>query len=264
MSKRVTLKIKTPTKTYSYDNYVKNASEIQKEIEKNAATVALRGFSLRAKTLKEQELSVISTFFQRVCSRTPIDEEYEIGKAYRNKEGVLIERIHKPDEITCRYDWYVEKNGVKVTAEEIHDAYNNVFDVVNNPDSVNQIRTYLSFIFDVYADGDYVVGNNNPYFATLEYGGYKNDGNIKQGDEKEHGVKNKHSIQAPVGMLRITQAELKQSSYNKFAKSSITSRFKGRKNYSQSVPSDAKLKDLISVMKKGKIPYSDIKRFMEV
>lgn len=265
MSKAVSLKIKTPNKTYSYQDYTKNITAISKEMERNIASVALRNFSKSAMIAKQQELSIVSTFFQRVCSRTPIDEEYEIGKPYRNKEGVLIERLHEPDNVVCRYDWYIEKNGVRVTAREIQGAYSSVFDIVNDKDSIEEIKTYLKFIFgnDIYANGSYEVGNDNPYFATLEYGGYKKDGDIKKGDKAEHGVDNKHSVQAPVGMLRITQAELMRSSKNIVAQSALAQRFRGRKDYNVAIPSDATLKSLIEILKKGKIRYGDIKRYVD-
>lgn len=255
MAKSCSFVVKTPTKSLKTDNAKTALEAFSNSILNNVLKVTINQAGARLTTQKERDLTVAATFFQRVCARTPLDEEYEYAKG----------RVHTPDDNQCRYDWYIEKKGKRVTAGNIHDSYSDVFDTVNNAQSIKAIETYLKFEFGnaIYEDDEFVIGNNNDHFAILEYGGYDKDGTIKEGPEYEHGVKNKHSVQAPVGMYRITRMEL-ESLKRKVAKTPVATRFKRQKAISKDFSKD-QLKRLLSQFKANRtLKLSDIKRYLNI
>lgn len=251
-----TFSVKTPKTTLTTTNSKKALQAFEDSIMNNALNFTLQQIGVRAKTAKERDLTVVATFFQRVCARTPLDEEYEYA------EG----KLHTPDENQCRYDWFVEKNGKRVTAREIQGAYSDVFDTVNDSGSITAVITYLKNEFGdvIYEDGGFEIGNHNDHFATLEYGGYKEDSEkINKGPEYEHGVKNKHSVQAPVGMLRITQMEL-DSLKKSPAITRLSKRFRQQKVMGRDLTKD-QLKRLLSKFKASKrLKLSDIKEYLNI
>lgn len=255
MAKSCSFVVKTPTKSLKTDNAKTALEAFSNSILNNVLKVTINQAGARLTTQKERDLTVTATFFQRVCARTPLDEEYEYAKG----------RVHTPDDNQCRYDWYIEKKGKRVTAGDIHDSYSDVFDTVNNAQSIKAIETYLKFEFGnaIYEDDEFIIGNNNDHFAILEYGGYDKDGTIKEGPEYEHGVKNKHSVQAPVGMYRITRMEL-ESLKRKVAKTPVATRFKRQKAMSKDFSKD-QLKRLLSQFKANRtLKLSDIKRYLNI
>lgn len=255
MAKSCSFVVKTPTKSLKTDNAKTALEAFSNSILNNVLKVTINQAGARLTTQKERDLTVTATFFQRVCARTPLDEEYEYAKG----------RVHTPDDNQCRYDWYIEKKGKRVTAGDIHDSYSDVFDVVNNAQSIKAIETYLKFEFGnaIYEDDEFVIGNDNDHFAILEYGGYDKDGTIKEGPEYEHGVKNKHSVQAPVGMYRITRMEL-EALKRKVAKTPVATRFKRQKAMSKDFTKD-QLKRLLSQFQANRtLKLSDIKRYLNI
>lgn len=263
MAKSCSFVVKTPTKSLKTDNAKTALNAFVESIEKNAYTVALEQAGARWKTQKERDFVVVSTFFQRVCARTPLDEDYTYIVV--DKDGKEEEREHFADENQCRYDWFVEKNGKRVTAGDIHDSYSDVFDTVNNAQSIKAIETYLRFEFGdaIYKSGEFIIGNENDHFSTLEYGEYEADGDIKVGEKYKHGVKNQHSVQAPVGMLRITRMELESLRKNA-AKTRLSKRFRQQKAMKKDFSKD-QLKRLLSKFKENQeIELSDIKEFLNI
>lgn len=255
MAKSCSFVVKTPTKSLKTDNAKTALEAFSNSILNNVLKVTINQAGARLTTQKERDLTVTATFFQRVCARTPLDEEYEYAKG----------RVHTPDDNQCRYDWYIEKKGKRVTAGDIHDSYSDVFDTVNNAQSIKAIETYLKFEFGnaIYEDDEFIIGNNNDHFAILEYGGYDKDGTIKEGPEYEHGVKNKHSVQAPVGMYRITRMEL-EALKRKVAKTPVATRFKRQKAMSKDFTKE-QLKRLLSQFKASRtLKLSDIKRYLNI
>lgn len=147
------------------------------------------------------KLYIAAVFFQRVVSRTPLDEDYSWtveGKTYE----------HKKDDDATRDHWWIAYGKKKLCAKD----FQGCFDVFDDKDSINTLwqafrNTFVTEkqmrIIRVYNDED--TGK----FDTLEYGRYKADSSfIRDGKKYEHGIINHFSIQAPVGMLRYTEGEL--------------------------------------------------------
>lgn len=265
--KSVTFTIKTPHRTLQPKDAVKANATFCQEIEKRAIKESVNQVSKFVRWKNRQALEIVATFFQRVCSRTPIDEDYTFMYINTKGESHLIK--HNADKVTCRYDWFIELNGKRVYASDIQGAYSDVFDTVNNKSSIEGVKTYLQFEFgsDIVKQKEglpFVIGNENYYFATLEYGGYKKDSEAKAPSKKApegHGVLNKHSVQAPTGMLRITQMELERLFSESTAKVRDYKNEKSvRKNYS-----DKELEQLLLNFKASKrLPLEDIKRFIKL
>ena len=147
------------------------------------------------------KLYIAAVFFQRVVSRTPLDENYTwtIG----NK---IFE--HKKDNDATRDHWWISYGKKKLCAKDYADC----FEVFNDKNSIDKLWNLFQVTFStekqmrtirVYNDAD------PEKFNTLEYGKYKASSSvIRSGDLYEHGIKNHFSIQAPVGMLRLTEGEL--------------------------------------------------------
>ena len=78
----------------------------------------------------------------------------------------------------------------------------------------------------------------------LEYGEYLADSReIKSGEHYEHGVEGGYSVQAPNGMLRITEAEFQTMALNMSSKKLIKE-YVSRSQRTQKVPSPSKMKEL--------------------
>lgn len=133
-----------------------------------------------------------------------------------SKEGFRT-RIHKPDDDYVRGDWVLEFRGVKYQAfKTSRDSGASVFfdmeDFVT-PDDDEAVKRIADVLHNHEGNGivggGFKVKNDNPRAAMLEYGGYEaEDGTPKVGRPygKEHGVKNKHTYQAPKGFYRLTNA----------------------------------------------------------
>lgn len=264
--------IKTPTRTISRNASQKDRALFLEEIENNVSKVCLKGLSSSLEKIYEEQISVISTFFQRVIARTPVDENYD--RPYVTKTGEVKITTHTPDEEVCREHWYIEESH---SAGKLYskNLFNNGmgFDVVNNNEEIQMIKSHLKQMYPLKTflsqgvEPSFTVGNDCKHFERLEYG-YSNwesdtEPVIGMPIGREHGVKNKHSVQAPVGMLRITQMEL-ESIKRKPSLKKITSRYKGGA-YVGVTPSEKKLKEFYRMMKRGhRMRYADIKRFLEV
>ena len=147
------------------------------------------------------KLYIAAIFFQRVVSRTPLDENYtwtENGK----------ERKHKKDDDATRDHWWIAYGKKKLCAKD----FPGCFDVFDDENSINTLWRAFQNAFAtekqmrtirVYNDAD------PDKFNTLEYGKFKQASSVtKDGELYKHGVTNHFSIQAPVGMLRYTEGEL--------------------------------------------------------
>lgn len=265
--KSVTFTIKTPHRTLQPEDAVKANAAFCQEIEKRAIKESVNQVSKFVRWKNRQALEIVATFFQRVCARTPIDEFYSF--MYRDANGKLKFISHDMDFNICRLEWFIELNGKKVYSAGVYHKNHNVFDIVNDKSSIEFIKTYLLSEFgnDIVKQKEglpFIIGNESLYFATLEYGGYKKDSEAKAPSKKApegHGVLNKHSVQAPTGMLRITQMELERLFSESTAKVRDYKNEKGvQKNYS-----DKELEQLLSNFKASKrLPLEDIKRFIKL
>lgn len=170
----IKLTVKTPIKTYKVEDYKTQNHIFYEEVENNVARVTLNKLSEAIETANNQTLSIIATFFQRVVSRTPLDEDYLL---YTTEEGKEV--WHRADKNQCRYDWLIDIDGKQVTSGDIKDALGeDVFMQVNNQDCINKIKEYIKNFFGEEADYSIAeIWNVNPHFDVLEYGGYHNQKN---------------------------------------------------------------------------------------
>lgn len=266
------LRVKTPNMTWQVKDEEKLNSYIKNKIEKNVARVTLNRMAVAKDAAIRQQIRIWATFFQRVVARTPLDEYYEWDEV--SHKGETLHYVHIPDDIQCRYDWYITDGNTKITAKELHDEFEDLFDYVSDANAISKIADiFASRLKFTYTNRSMSIYNDNPHFAVLEYGGGYHwlDGNIKTAPSgRKHGVENDHSVQAPVGMLRITQMELQRSSGSS-AKSALDQRFKGQqvRTYKdgttrarQITPSDYQLTQIVKLLKKGRIKYKDIERYI--
>lgn len=262
------IKIKTPTTSWDAKEGVVFNDVIEKDIKTRTAKIALGELSVINKIATDRELSILATFFQRVVARTPIDETYEITIV--DKKGNEIKKTHKIDSSVCQDEWYITDGKTKITAKQMKAIDERMFWNVNDKYSVEQIKKILKEKFKITEKTDFVVGNNNDHFKRLEEGYSKwfNDGVTAKksvgGLHRDHGVKNMHSIQAPVGMWRISLAEL-EIMKNSTVVSPLTSRYRAQYGrIMNKTPNKTKLAEFARFLeKKGNIAYKDIVRYIE-
>ena len=254
------IKIKTPTKSWEPKQGVIYNDVITKEVKSRVANIVLGELSVSAKIAIEREISILATFFQRVVARTPRDEIYLNEKGYE----------HTPDESICQDDWYITDGKKKITSKEMRDKNPNLFWSPNDLTSVNIIKKLLKNSFQFDGNSQFTIGNNNPHFKILEEGcdlwekDSKHPASSISLNKRPHGVKNKHSIQAPVGMWRISLAEL-EVMRNSTALSPLTSRYRAQYGRTETKPpSKKKLAEFARLLaSKGDITYKDIVRYIE-
>lgn len=259
--------IKTPKHSINLKASEQEKSIFADEIERSAAKMCIGALSKNYQKAYEDQLVIIATFFQRLVARTPVDENYD--RVVLTKKGDTRVVHHTPDEEVCREHWFIEdtRTGRKLYSKSLFDSEMS-FNVVNNSEEISKIKEAIRAICPI-SNGlpSFAVGNDCKHFESIEYGYnlWKSDSEPVTGDDigREHGVKNKHSVQAPVGMLRITEAEL-QSIRKRPSLRSLRSRYKGGLRTSVT-PSDKKLKEFYEILKKShSVRYADIKRFLEV
>lgn len=174
---------------------------------------------------------IAATYFQMLVSNTPIDEEYDyfetrihygtskvklpetmedydeadIDKQLEsNKKVYSIRHTHIPDKEYIRDFWVLHYKGVEFYSK---DYDKKLFEKKSDMKSAHIIA------IDIYdrtknlenKNIDFYAENTNWRYSMLEYGGYSRDGEASIGSQYgyEHGVKNKHSYQAPYGMKRL-------------------------------------------------------------
>lgn len=261
--------IKTPKRSINLTASKKNQLQFFDELESNVSKVCLGKFAQSIEKSYEDQIAVIATFFQRVVARTPLDERYERVIETRNGEKVIR---HIPDEEICREHWYIEESHgkTKLYSRTLIRAGMDFWNV-NDAGEINQIKERLKAKYPLKRflkaneAPDFTVANDCKHFTRLEYGysAWKNDTEPVTGiSGREHGVKNKHSVQAPVGMLRITEAEL-ESIKRKPSLKSLRSRYKGGLAL-RVTPSERKLKEFYKLLKRShRVRYADIKKYLE-
>lgn len=185
----------------------------------------------------EQSLKLAAKFFYRIVSRTPVDEDYKytesreidpakkksfvLGKARnmqykvmpKTKSGVY-ERWHKKDTVVAREEWTLTVNGTGFTMKDF-DGID--FEHVGSESWMEVYDVLKSRIGNEAPGGkadrlDVLIRNDNPYIDVLEYGLYKkkdaaNDAEAHEGKKYYHGTNAGYSVQAPRGMIRLTDAE---------------------------------------------------------
>lgn len=234
---------------------VTTTSEIREEITK---VICKPVISMVADSYEKgliKAFYVAATFFQRVIARTPLDENY----TYRDGKGKI--RSHHKDEDVAKYDWYITDGTKTIMSKEIIEAGADCLEIDKESD--------IKYIADLFIksfglkDTTLIVGNANEHAGVLEYGGgygWLADSTPKQGNGEGaigllHGVKNSHSIQAPVGMFRISLAELEEGI--KLNDSMI-------KYQEPKQITDSDLRRFVKILSKsGNIRTKDIERFIK-
>lgn len=156
-------------------------------------------------------------FFQRVVTRTPKDETYYDPET---------QTYHKADDDFVWENWKVLYGKKSISAKEMGASF---FDSDSNFNNRECITAIAEQIKENLFNGDAALGkrkrrirslrieNEHPRFAMLEYGGYElANSTKKEGKKHSHGIKDHYSVQAPYGMLRITQTEMEQMSPDDF------------------------------------------------
>lgn len=171
------------------------AAAVMDEIDYAAGKVAVMALGKAVDRTNEQKMHIAATFFQWAVSRTPVDEVYD-------RDGEL----HEPDEDSVRDDWYISYGRMKLRSKD----FPGCFDQFNDQDAIKTIANRLrQGIKTSRSIRTFRVYNTNPRFSELEYGEYKyTSSKTYKGPGREHGVAGGFSIQAPRGMLRITELEL--------------------------------------------------------
>ena len=261
--------IKTPKRTIPLTAKPRTQVRFFNELEKNVSKICLNRFAQSVEKSYEDQIAIIATFFQRVVARTPLDERYE--RVVQTKDGEKVIR-HIPDEEICREHWYIEESHgkTKLYSRTLIRAGMDFYNV-NDAGEIQQIKEKLMTKFPLKRflkaneAPDFTVANDCKHFTRVEFGysAWKHDTEPVVGvSGREHGVKNKHSVQAPVGMLRITEAEL-DSIRRRPSVRSLKSRYKGG-TLMRATPSDKKLQEFYKLLKRShRIRYADIKKYLE-
>lgn len=263
------IKIKYPKRTIELTADKNQQLMFFDELEKNVAQICLGKLSNNIEKNYEDQIAVIATFFQRVVARTPLDERYT--RVIHTKNGEK-KYEHIPDEEVCREHWYIEEvhGRTKLYSRTLIRSGMD-FNVVNDAGEINVIKEKLKLKYPLKRflkageAPDFTVANDCKHFERVEFGysEWKHDTEPVTGiGGREHGVKNKHSVQAPVGMLRITEAELELIRRRPSVRS-LKSRYRGG-TAMLATPSDKRLKEFYKLMKRShRIRYADIKKYLE-
>ena len=228
------------------DQYVGDNGKIVSEkiagaIQDTVVNVAGRKIFETIKMQRERTLFMSAVFFQRVVNRTPMDEDYTV---YMNNGEKVIK--HTADDDYVRDAWTASYNNRKITAKELR-AKGITFETFNDEGEIRKIYNIFKKAFVQNTKKNILqihIENNHPRFPMLEYGEYMKDSKeIKEGELYEHGVENGFSVQAPHGMLRITEAEFQTLTLNMSTKRLIKE-YVQRSQRTQKVPSAARMKEL--------------------
>jgi hypothetical protein len=149
------------------------------------------------KTARERNIYLAAIFFQRVVSRTPLDENYIKTNGQK----------HEKDEDIVRECWYLEYNGKKIYSRDIGME---LFEEIGDKESTESVKSSLNSFFSANKVPRQIrIANDNERMSWLEYGTYDSDSiGISYSDTgRPHGIEDGFSIQAPAGMLRITMTE---------------------------------------------------------
>lgn len=227
---------------YTGSNGKVAAEKIAGAIEDEMIAVKGRALLVSAKTQRERTLFMAAVFFQRVVSRTPVDEDYY----FQNKKGDL--EIHHKDDDAVRDAWVASYNNRSITAKQMREA-GITFDKFNDESEIRAIYAMFREAFIMGSKNIVTVhiDNNHERFPMLEYGEYEHDGSLKKGDKYYHGVEGGYSVQAPAGMLRITQAEFQKMTLTMSTRRLIQS-YVQRSQRTLKNPSPSKMKELKRIL----------------
>ena len=238
---------------------VKKGEVIPKEIQ-DLFTSSLvdmlikEALSSSAVICRKRIIKIAAILFDRVCSRTPIDEDY---KFIITKNDKSYEFTHHADKNFCRFDWHIKIGTRTFTSYELWRSKNSLFEKYNDSSDIDYIYEYF------YANAgnakiedlaNIELYNNNDHFDVLEFGRYEvSSSPVKNGRKYEHGVKNHHSVQAPNGMMRLTLAELDRIA-DSSASRSLERRYRSQRT--SKVLNTKQMTSLANALKKGNHRFS--------
>lgn len=164
---------------------------------------------------------IAAIIFQRIISRTPMDEDYSYEVV--NDKGEEITRNHQADDSVVRYDWTMMVHGETVKIFSCRDfvakdpnfgmTFNNRKDINLILDELLKSNLKPQYITtskgEIVPDFQISFDNPNPHFRTIEFGMYKKESTgVKEGKNYPHGVNEDHfTYQAPKGFYAITMKE---------------------------------------------------------
>lgn len=188
------------------DQYVNNNGKVvvnkkAGDVVDSMVRIASSAISESSSIERQRTIYMASVFFQRVVNRTPVDEDYW----YLDKKSDDM-KFHRADEDSVRELWEIFGPGFKFTAR---DFINNrvSFDEFNSKSDIDKIYVSIRDAAGGNRNFYVIIKNVHKRFSQLEFGEYLKDGDLKKGQKYYHGVERGYSVQAPYGMLRITQAE---------------------------------------------------------
>ena len=185
----------------------------------------------------EKKYQLIANMFFRIVARTPYDEDYKYtvpnnhgnGNQFRyvtNKDGkremmpyVPYVREHKKDDVVSRNEWKLVlqnddgtevsffSTDFKVSYEEVTNetAYKTISKKLKDSNKGKDGAKNFQLAY---------ITNDNPYIDVLEYGKYSKKAiptEQRKGKKRFHGAMNGYSVQAPRGMVRLTQSEFREA-----------------------------------------------------
>lgn len=226
-------------------------------------TVVRTGAALLTETMDtfmKRNLYLAAVFFQRVVCRTPVDEDYLY------MDGGESFRIHRKDDDSVRDAWTVSYNNAKITAKQMAESGVS-FDSFNDKESIDKI---FAIFQKKFLNGkkrklrQVRISNSHKRFAMLEFGEYEHDGGVRGKAKYYHGTDRGYTIQAPYGMLRVTEAEFEQMSIS-MSTDELINKYVKRSNKLKKVPSKSKIMRLKSlILDKTHLTKSDIESAMEI
>lgn len=200
-------------------------------------------------------IKIAAIFFDRVCSRTPMDEDYKKQLVKWSGEKVYIQ--HKADKEFCRLRWELKIGPKTFTSYELWRSKNSLFENYNDSSDIDYIFDYLWKNLENTKLGDLKnleFINTSEYFDYLEFGEYKQaSSETANGRKYEHGLQNHHSVQAPNGMSRLTLAELDRIA-SSTATRSLERRFRSQRT--SKVLSGRQLASLTKALGRGKSRFT--------
>lgn len=216
----------------STENIGKSTSEWSEDfIKRKAAETYVAGIiDMVNKTIAgmfckiEARLQAAAITFDRMISRTPFDEPYEGERLEKDGKGGLRIRTfkHKPDNWYIKLSWCMSiGEQVVATSKSLMSSGCSFFDAGDENDIQCIYSVMVNFLSnkslkevsnDIKCIKLYNEDEGTGKYSALEYGNSKwKNGMINEGALALHGVDNKHSVQAPNGMFRLSMAQYKDA-----------------------------------------------------
>lgn len=204
------LKNQINTKTGKRVKYVMN-----KVVSDNFKMAALTGDKNETRKVNTHErYRFAAILYASLLANTPLDEDYEynIYKKLDNGKYKTTTKKHKANDVRARDHWHcILGEGSNKSIDFSSDKFTKADFSKEN----SWQKLFMLFVRKQTVKGrlrgfrTIKIYNDLPYFNILEYGMYsrKNSGPW-EGDEREHGVKNNYSVQAPNGITRRALAKI--------------------------------------------------------